>query len=283
MVSLNSTCEHILTKTVEQEKSEIAGKVFRWVATVKRPLYQEDIWEAMAIRPHQHCMEPERLLKDVNKTTSWCRDLIILDDEDHNFRFAHLWKRSSFFTSIPTRFSMSFTWTCPISISTLAAYVLRISTSEILKHNLVRPPARSWIRIHRYIESTLVSKPDSAFARSIFKFDKLWRSKPAQKFDLSSLYSYATEDCVNTLIRKPQSQYPFLAYKPEFWLGHSSEFTSDTATWSFWKNLVDSRNSQVESLRPSGRIKWRTSLGGLWKEKPFRALRNRLSDLRVRG
>lgn len=282
---MNETYERNLAKIIDQGKSETAGKVFRWVATVKRPLYLEEIREALAIKPCQQYMEPERLLNDVSRITSWCRNLIILDEEDHSIRFAHHSTMQFFLHSHSNPLLNEFHIDVPDfdqHVGSVCVTYLNFSDFETqLSTTAMRGVEFESIDI---LKASLVSNPDSAFARSIFKLDKFWRSKSAEKFHLSSLYSYANEDHKSTLIRKFQSQYAFLAYAREYWLAHSSEFTPDTATWNLWKNLVDSENSLAE--RPWTMTEWKNRSRGIsrWivENNHCALLRVWISDLPVR-
>lgn len=282
---MTETYERNLAKIIDQGMSETAGKVFRWVATVKRPLFLEEIREALAITPGQQYMEPERLLNDVSRITSWCRNLIILDEEDHSIRFAHHSTMRFFLHSHCNPLLNEFHIDVPEfdqHVGSVCVTYLNLSDFEKqLSTTATRGVEFESIDV---LKASLVSNPDSAFARSIFKLDKFWRFKSAQKFDLSSLYSYAKEDHKHTMIRKFQSQFAFLAYAREYWLAHSSEFTPDTATWNLWKNLVDSKNSMAE--RPWTMTEWKNHSRGIsrWivENNHSALLRVWLSDLPVR-
>lgn len=253
---MNETYERILVKIIDQGKSEIAGNVFRWVAAVKRPLNLDEIREAMAIKPCQQYMKSELLLNDISKITSWCRNLIVLDEEDQSIRFAHHSTMQFFLHSLSNPRLQAF----HINVTDFDHHVGSICVTYLNFSDFERQLSKGATRkveveSNDIVKAALLSNPDSAFARSIFKLDKFWWSKSAQKFDMSSLSSYAKPDPAGWN-RKVQTQYAFLAYAREYWLAHSSEFNLETATWKLWKNLVESENSMAE--RPWAMTEWRS-------------------------
>lgn len=250
---MNKTYERVLAKILDQGNSEIAGKVFRWVATVKRPLHLEEIREAMGIKPLQQYMEPERLLNNVTQITSWCRNLIILDEEDLSVRFAHHSTMQFFLHFLNNPRLQEFHINMPDfdhHVGSVCVTYLSLSDFETtLAKNAAREVEVNVESID-ILKASLACNPDSAFAKSIFKFDKFWRSRPAKKFELSSLYSYTKPNSLG----KIEHQYAFLAYAREYWLAHSSEFTPEEATWKLWKNLL--HNKSPLAKRPWSMTEW---------------------------
>lgn len=245
--NMNETYERILAKIIDQGKSETAGKVFRWVATAKRPLYLEKIREAIAIEPLQQHMKPERLLNDVSQITSWCRNLIILDEEDRSVRFAHHSTKQFFLYSLRNPCLHEF----HMNMRYFDHYVASVCVTYLNFSDFDRQLTRSTVRkveveMSDILKASLVNSPVSAFYISLLKLEKIKRSKSAQKFDLSSVSSYAKLDPKAASIRILQSQYRFLAYAREYWLVHSKDFTPDTPTWNLWTCLVESKDSLAE-------------------------------------
>lgn len=254
--NMNETYERILAKIIDQGKSETAGKVFRWVATVKRPLYLEEIREAIAVEPLQQYMKPERLLNDIGQITSWCRNLIILDEEDQSIRFAHH-STKQFFLNSPFHSRLQEFY---INMRDFNHYVGSVCVTYLNFSDFERQLTKGIVREAEVesidmLKASLASNPDSAFSRSIFKLDKFWRFKSGHRFDLSCMSSYANLDHKAGLIRTLQSQYAFLAYAREHWLAHSSEFTPDTITWNLWESLVEGKKPLAD--RPWTMTEWK--------------------------
>ncbi|KAJ9634593.1 hypothetical protein H2199_008876 [Coniosporium tulheliwenetii] len=86
---LTETFNRALLRVLASRKEKIAKQVFRWVAAAKRPLSLQELREAIAVEPCQPYSEPDRLVNDMHRITSWCENLIVLDEEDDAVQFAH--------------------------------------------------------------------------------------------------------------------------------------------------------------------------------------------------
>lgn len=160
-------------KIVDQGKPEIARNVFRWVAAVKRPLNLDEIREAMAIKPCQQYMKSELLLNDISKITSWCRNLIVLDEEDQTIQFAHHSTMQFFLHSLSNPRLQAF----HINVTDFDHHVGNICVTYLNFSDFERQLSKGATRkveieSNDIAKAALLSNPDPAFARSILKLDK---------------------------------------------------------------------------------------------------------------
>lgn len=247
--NLNDTYERILTKIVKQRKSEIAGKVFRWVFTVKRPLSLGEIREALGVEPYQQHMKTDRLLNNVDQIIGWCKNLVMIDEEDQGIRFAHHSVREFLVRGVfnVTLYDFHF------NIADFDHYVGEICVTylnfsdfetQVIKFTEQRKLEVDPIDI---LNASIASDRSSNFFGSPIKLTRFWRSKIGQRYDLANLSLYAKADNIITPFHSLFSKYAFLMYACQYWLIHSARFTPDTPkAWKLWKHLIESHNALVE-------------------------------------
>lgn len=246
--NLNDTYERILIGIANQRKSKIAGKVFHWVLATKRPLTLDEIREAIGTEPYQQHMKPERLLNDVSQIVSWCKNLVLVDEEDQGIRFVHhsfreFLIRGAFDADLHdfhinrTQFDHYVGEICVtyLSFTDFETQVIKFAERSKPEVNLTNIPSAA-IALDR----------SSNLYESIIKLTKFWRSKAEQRYDLPRLSTYAKADNPITLIESLQSKYAFLIYARQYWLVHFARFTPDNPAWKLWKKLIESSSPLVE-------------------------------------
>ena len=81
-----------------KDYSELAKRVFLWVANAHRPLSPVELQHAVAVQPGMTELDDEDL-DDQDLLVSVCAGLVVLDAETHTLRFTRKYYRRSYFPS----------------------------------------------------------------------------------------------------------------------------------------------------------------------------------------
>src|SRR3569833_1877740 len=88
-LGLTELFHQVLLRIVSRGNAEVAQKAFPWVAAAKRPLRLDELREALFIDVGQQCSRPERHCNHIDRITSWCENLLKIDEEQKTVQFAH--------------------------------------------------------------------------------------------------------------------------------------------------------------------------------------------------
>ncbi|KAI0867543.1 hypothetical protein GGS24DRAFT_495258 [Hypoxylon argillaceum] len=72
-----------------ENNARAASRVFLWTAVAIRPLSIYELREALAVEVGQRYSIPERFFNDMDRVSSWCQNLVQVDEEDHTVQFMH--------------------------------------------------------------------------------------------------------------------------------------------------------------------------------------------------
>lgn len=194
-------------------------------------------------------MKTERLLNDVSQIAYWCKNLVMVDEEDQGIRFIHHSIREFLVQGTFDPDLRDF----HINIADFDHYVGEICVTylsfrdfetQVIKFTEQSQPEVDLINIP---SASVALDRSSNFYGSIINLTKFWRLKTGQRYDLSRLSTYAKADETITLIQSLQSKYSFLMYARHFWLVHSARFTPDTPrAWRLWNQLIESNSPLAE-------------------------------------
>lgn len=67
----------------------VPSAMFLWAAVAKRPLSIMEMRQAIAVRFGQTELSETQLITDVQSMISWCKGLLMMDEEDCILQFAH--------------------------------------------------------------------------------------------------------------------------------------------------------------------------------------------------
>lgn len=221
-------------------KVKMAEKIFRWVAAAKRPLYIEELHEAIAIGPCQPFFMTEKLINDIDRIVPLCGGLITLDEEEHVVQFAHhsvkKFLLSDFSSALPNNFRFQLSQAEHEAGEICVTYLnFNDFKRQVAKVSSPRPPFDP----RAILGATLSSVPDSRFSSSWSRLERLWRSRRDNKFDTLNHLSHIASENHITSFRQLSFRYVFLAYASEYWLSHTVGFEEhNTSTWSLWKHLL---------------------------------------------
>ena len=249
---LNETYERILTKICDGNQSDIAVKVFQWVAIVKRPLTLRELQEALAVEPRQETWNPERMLNDITQIVPWCGNLIALEEEEETVQFAHHSIKQFFEFSLAKPELARFRLEQPGTnryVGVVCVTYLTFTDFDFER----RVEKYSPIPTRRMIEpqkmASTLSASTSKFARLVYLLQEVPKYRDS-RFDYvekaSDLVRKTADD--STTIERLRADYHFLGYACEYWLAHTGDISKDDKeTWNRWKPLLKAKNPLAQT------------------------------------
>jgi hypothetical protein len=236
---LSETYEHILSQIIEDGHTVLVNKTFRWVAAAKRPLRLEELQEAIAIEPGDKFLERSRLANRIDGLTSWCGDLVTLDEEDLLVQFAHHTIKefliSEHYDTAIKEFHFRLTDVDHAAGEACVTYLnFNDFKRQVIKHPKVNRPIRPRVLITGTVmeSRSYLAKYRSKIAQKLHRHSKV-------DFDVIKQLSHGRAEDALSPLERTQTGYSFLVYARDHWLLHSTGFTkSDTSVWNTWKRLV---------------------------------------------
>lgn len=86
---LTETFKRALRRIISRRNADMASKCFQWVAAANRPLSINELREAISIEIGQEYSKPERLPNNMRNISSFCENLVHVDEEKNIVQFAH--------------------------------------------------------------------------------------------------------------------------------------------------------------------------------------------------
>ena len=241
-------------------KVKIAKKVFQWVSAAKRPLYLEELHEAIAIEPCQPFFKAEKLVTDINQIVPFCRGLVTLDEEENVVQYAHHSVKqflSSVSSSAPSDdFQMQLSQ-ADLKAGEVCVTYLNFNDfkRQVAKFQIPKAP----LEPRAILNASLSTIPGSKVSSSWSKLERLLYNRRESKFDTMAHLSHMADENDATKFQKLRVRYAFLAYASEYWLSHTVDFEeSNTRTWSLWKHLLVTSNPLAQTPWTSDDWTWRT-------------------------
>ncbi|KAL7904648.1 hypothetical protein GGI35DRAFT_489723 [Trichoderma velutinum] len=86
---LEETFNRIIDRIVSRENENIAKRIFRWVAAAKEPLSLDQLEEIIFVEIGQEYSKTERHFNGIAHISSWCENLVHVDEELKTAQFVH--------------------------------------------------------------------------------------------------------------------------------------------------------------------------------------------------
>lgn len=237
-----------MERVVKVEKGAMANRVFRLVASARRPLKLDEIREAIAITPGQTFRNQDRLINDTNRLIAWCGNLIVLDEEEQVIHFTHFSVKQFFLSDAGSPSLSNFHFRLSQANHDLGEICVTYLSFKDFKRRLIQAPkVRPPLDPELILKASLAAGLNKPMSGSWVKFARIWRAKKLKEYDLvRQLRDEAGLEDLDSFYRL-QSTYPFLTYASEFWLLHTDEFeTNYTIVWSLWRNLLHAEDTVAQ-------------------------------------
>nr|XP_036581868.1 nacht domain protein [Colletotrichum truncatum]KAF6790425.1 nacht domain protein [Colletotrichum truncatum] len=230
---LSDTFNRALQRIMKNGKTDIAKEIFNWTATVRSPLTLYQLQEALAVEIGQTYSQPERYLNGIERLTSWCENMVHVEETDETVHFIHHSIQKYLFD---------------ISDTSLRCFQVDPEDGD----HLVGEICLTYLDFNDFkktlVEVVSVEKPSVGIADQTARntLNGTTRGKMArlaqEGFRKSKPHAitYTTDE-------KPQPdstftlEHPFFQYAIHQWLTHTKHFNSaKSKTWNLWKDMIRS-------------------------------------------
>lgn len=235
---LQETFNRVLDRIISGRNEHIAKQVFRWVATAKEPLSLDQLSEVIFIEIGQPYLKPERRSNGLKHISSWCENLVQVDEELQTVQFVHQSVQQFLLSKSHGARHNQFS----IEIEDVDHYVGEICVTYLNLNDFKKALARR--------QQPLPPMPPIAMAGTALRphwkvaasFSSLW------KFNLDTRGGSEAATAVEATARGDdagdprasiEAGHPFLTYAAIHWIFHTTRFERDKSkTWSLWVQMI---------------------------------------------
>ncbi|KAM0452065.1 hypothetical protein ACHAPV_009689 [Trichoderma viride] len=264
---LEETFDRAVGRIVSRGNENIAQRVFRWVAAAAEPLSLDQLKEVIFIEIGQQYSKAERQSNGIDHISSWCENLVHIDEELKTVQFAHRTVRQFFSERPSTARHNQF---C-LDIEEADHYIGEICTTYLNFNDFKTTLARR--------SQPLRPIPPVAIASTVLR--QQWKSaaSPLRKFSLKPRGGSTVANAIESLANiqrdgtteaneRLQTGHSFLRYASKHWISHTARFQKGKSkTWSLWWKMILEGNNLVEQPWGEGSFSTSISLILEWSHK----------------
>ncbi|KAI0517855.1 hypothetical protein F5B22DRAFT_635706 [Xylaria bambusicola] len=249
--SLTEIYCRVLRRIMFRGHGRAAQKIFSWLSVSKQLLSLSQLREAIAIEIGQKHSNPETLYNDMKNITSWCENLIQVDEEYQLVQFAHSTIMKFFIEEPLDSTLMEFhidVCEADHDVGEKCITYLNFSDFQTAVTQRVKPVFKPIAKpivlpdTSRLVQSALGSSSKSASLLS-----KLRPGLASRSVDLSSFQSLTDKN--STSYQNLSLAYPFLDYASTNWIWHTRNFQKEKSrTWSLWERMVIDGHDRAKAL-----------------------------------
>lgn len=251
--NLEETFDRAVGRIVSRgEKSTAtAQQVFRWVAASKEPLSLDQLREVIFIEIGQQFSMPERHSNGIYNISSWCENLVYVDEELQTVQFAHQSVRQFFLEKASKARHNQFHLKLEYADHHIGEICVTYLNFNDFKTTLARRQRPMPSMPPTAIASTALRPQWKAAVSSI---PTLWKSSldsrvgSATASAVEALASFQRTDTRETKERL-QVAYPFLKYASTHCILHTTRFQKDKSkTWTLWERMIVQGHDLMEKV-----------------------------------
>lgn len=86
---LSETYDRFLGRVMGRQREQLIRRMFEWILCSKRPLYIEEMQEAIAFTMDDKCWDASKIPNDMTRLVRACGNLVVIDEETLTLQFAH--------------------------------------------------------------------------------------------------------------------------------------------------------------------------------------------------
>lgn len=234
---LTDTFNRCLSRISARGKAKFAQQTFPWIAAAKRPLCLDELREAILIEVGQPYSKPDRFINDIQSISSWCENLVEVDEEHKSVRFAHHTILQFFLEPYSAPQFSKFHFNLKETDHHLGEICVTYLNFNDFKTTLARrhqplppitPATIAWSTVpHRWKLPAAISL--------LGKSNYQTTAESSMIAVAGTLSSFATVTAIETL----QLANPFLRYASIHWIFHTRYFQQGSSTmWHTWKQMI---------------------------------------------
>ncbi|TFB02951.1 Ankyrin repeat domain-containing protein 50 [Trichoderma ghanense] len=235
---LEETFNRVLDRIISRRNEDIAKRMFRWVAAAREPLSLDQLSEVVFLEIAQPYLTPERRPNGMKHTSSWCENLVQVDEELQTVQFVHQSVQQFFIEKSHEGRHNQFL----IKVEDVDHYIGEICVTYLNLNDFKKTLARR--------QQPLPPMPPIAMAgtalrpqwKAVASCSSLWKfnldtrggSKAATALEAAALGDNGGGSRESMAVG-----HPFLTYASIYWIFHTTRFQEEKSkTWSLWKEMV---------------------------------------------
>ncbi|KAK5625712.1 hypothetical protein RRF57_001428 [Xylaria bambusicola] len=223
----------VLRRIIARGHGRAAQKVFSWLSVSTRLMSLSQLREAIAIEIGQQYSKPETLYNDMENITSWCENLVQVDEEHQLVQFAHTTIMKFFIeeTLDPTLTEFH------IDVHEVDHDVGEKCITYLNFNDFRREVSRRAKPMVLPDSSRLIQSALGSTSKSASLLTKLRPGLASRPVDLSYLQSLTVKH--STGHRSVSLAHPFLDYASTNWILHTRTFRKEKSkTWALWERMI---------------------------------------------
>ena len=239
---LPDTFRRILSRCLSKDKEGLGGRIFRWIAVVKRPLTLDELREAISIRPLQDKWEPSALINNIRISLGYCGNLLFIDEEKKTVHFIHSSVKQYLLSKAPEEVLYEYFIDSEQANTEIGIICVSFLNLPVFDKQL----ARRRKDIQADAITTAVVKESLSHGASGKNLAnrvalRLLKREEKQDVPLASLLQNTVGENFDTAKQNYFEEYPFRSYVSQFWLDHTQcGFSPDSKElWRLWRSLVE--------------------------------------------
>lgn len=245
---LEETFNRAIDRIVSRGNQDIAKRIFRWVAAAKEPLSLDQLEEIIFVEIAQEYSKTERQSNGIAHISSWCENLVHVDEELKTVQFVHQSVQQFFIErSSESRHNQFY-----LNLEDADHYLGEICVTYLNFNDFKTTLARR--------QQPLPPMPPIAIARTalrpqfkavlsipaLLKLDLDTRGGSTASNAIEALGSFQRDD-TETAKERLRVGHPFLGYASLHWIYHTTMFQKGKSkTWTLWEKMIVQGHDLVE-------------------------------------
>ena len=234
---LRETFDRAMKRILKRGSTKTACRIFQWVAAAKRALKLDELREALSYEPGTTYSIAGKRPNGLERITTWCENLVQLDEELQIVQFAHHTVLQHFLEQSLDLSLQGFHIKSEDVDHFVGEICITYLNSNDFKTDLMRNPTTvpTWLPDY-IIERTLEGKGVTTRMMGIAqKLKAQSQQKSIENKESIVIVNNHLEDSMATL----KLGHPFLEYASDYWLLHTRNFEDGKSrTWSLWKQMI---------------------------------------------
>ncbi|KAH9231410.1 hypothetical protein K456DRAFT_1739761 [Colletotrichum gloeosporioides 23] len=237
--NLTETFTQALQRITKQGQSSVANakKAFQWIAVAKRNLTLDELHEAMSINVGQPGSRPGQQINDIDQLSTWCENLVRVDEEMKTVQFAHQAIHTFIIKGLSSPYLTEFLFDLERADHNAGEICVTYLNFSDFVTTVARRPQPVEVNPSGMAYSALKSSwklPNSIGNAIILKPRKVRRGDDL--IGMLATYNRADDE---EAAKKLQDQHPFLKYASMHWISYTTRFGRRTSsTWGLWQQLI---------------------------------------------
>ncbi|KAL6816716.1 ankyrin repeat-containing domain protein [Trichoderma sp. SZMC 28015] len=245
---LEETFNRVIDRIISQRNEDIAKRIFRWVAAAKEPLSLKQLEEIIFVEIGQEYSKRERQSNGIVHISSWCENLVHVDEELKTVQFVHQTVQQFFIE----RSSKSRNNQFSLNLRDADHFLGEICVTYLNFNDFKTTLARK--------QQPLPPMPPIAIAGTALR--PKWKAVPSiptlLKLNPNTRGGLTASNAIEALSSFQQDdtgdanerllvRHPFLGYASIHWIYHTTMFQKGKSrTWDLWEKMIVQGNDLVK-------------------------------------